>query len=160
MSGASFPTPLRVLVVDDCRDTTDSQAVLLKLWGHDARVAHDGPAALELARAYRPHVVLLDVALGTGMDGYAVARRLRALPHLEAALLVCMTGFGTTSDRRRYREAGFDHHLTKPADPEDLQRILAARKAHVPAGLTAPPYHPGAALAPSRPGSALVAISP
>jgi CheY-like chemotaxis protein len=129
MSGASSLPPLRVLVVDDCPDTTDSLALLLRLWGHDARVAHDGPAALEAARASPPDVVLLDVGLGTGMDGYDVARRLRALPNLEEALLICTTGYGMEADRRRSREAGFDHHLTKPANPEKLQQILAAWKA-------------------------------
>src|SRR5262249_30533650 len=149
MSGASSPSRLRVLVVDDCRDTTDSLALLLKLWGHDVRVARDGPAAVGEARAYLPHVVLLDIALGTGMDGYDVARRLRALPNPEEMLLICMTGYGMVADRHRSREAGFDHHLTKPAEPDELQRLRAAWKAsfsnrvpHVPGDESAVPMWP------------------
>jgi two-component system CheB/CheR fusion protein len=124
MSGDSFPSPLRVLEVDDCRDTTRTVALLLNFWGHEVRVANDGANALAEAYAFLPHVVMLDVELGMGMNGYEVAHRLRALPDFQDTLLICMTGFGRKSDVQASREAGFDHHLLKPTNPELLQRLL------------------------------------
>ncbi len=115
----------RILVVDDNRDAADSLGLLLRFLGHEVRVAHDGPAALEAARAWRPAVVLLDIGM-PGMDGYAVARALRALPELEGVVLIALTGWGQEEDRRRSRAAGFDHHLIKPVDLEALQALLAA----------------------------------
>ena len=97
---------------------------LLKLWGHEVRVAHDGPAALEAAAAAPPEVVLLDIGL-PGMDGYEVAERLRARPESGGPVLVALTGYGQEEDRRRSREAGFDHHLVKPVDLDDLRSLLA-----------------------------------
>jgi signal transduction histidine kinase/CheY-like chemotaxis protein len=113
-----------VLVTDDNRDAADSLARLLKAWGHPVCVTYDGPAALAAARDFRPRVVLLDIGLG-GMNGYEVAMRLRREPGLEGTRLIALTGFGQEEDRRRSKEAGFDHHLVKPVDPEDLQRLLA-----------------------------------
>ncbi len=113
----------RVLVVDDNQDVADSLALVLRLGGHDVRVAHDGPAALEAAHAYRPEVVLLDIGL-PGMTGYEVARRLRQEPPAGLALLIALTGYGQEEDRRRSSEAGFDVHLTKPVDPADLKELL------------------------------------
>jgi CheY-like chemotaxis protein len=98
-------------------------AELVRIWGYEVRTAHDGPAALDTARAFRPHVVLLDVGL-PGMDGYELARRLRA-EGLAGDLLVSVTGYGQEEDRRRAEEAGFDHHLTKPVDPETLLRLVS-----------------------------------
>ena len=114
----------RVLVVDDNRDSAETMAVLLRLWGHEARSAEHGAAALEVAQEFRPEAVLLDIGLPQ-MDGYEVARRLRALPGLDGVLLIAMTGYGQDQDRRRARRAGFDHHLVKPVDPEALRRLLA-----------------------------------
>jgi PAS domain S-box-containing protein len=114
----------RVLVVDDNADSAGTMAVLLRLWGHEARSAEDGEAALAIAKEFRPEAVLLDIGLPQ-IDGYEVARRLRALPELEGVLLIAMTGYGQEQDRRRARRAGFDHHLVKPADPEELRRLLA-----------------------------------
>jgi signal transduction histidine kinase/ActR/RegA family two-component response regulator len=114
---------LRVLVVDDCVDAAESLAVLLNLWGHEVHVAHDGTAALEVAAACRPEVVLLDLGL-PGMDGYEVARRLRARPG-PCPLLVALTGYARAGDRRRTREAGFHEHLAKPVDLEALEVLLA-----------------------------------
>ena len=88
---------------------------LLRLSGHEVRVAYGGPAALEAARAFRPQVVLLDLGL-PGLDGYEVARRLRADPLTADCLLVAVSGYGQAEDRARSKEAGFDHHLTKPPD--------------------------------------------
>ena len=119
----------RVLVVDDSRDSAESLALLLELKGHEVRVALDGPAALEAARGFLPEIVLLDIGL-PGMDGYEVARRLRAGRDGidgEGMLLVALTGYGQDEDRRRSREAGFDHHLVKPVDFDELARVLGVR---------------------------------
>ena len=115
----------RVLVVDPCPDTAASTAWLLRWWGHTVQVARDGPAALEVARAYQPDVVLMEIAL-PGLDGCAVAQRLRRPDHLPQALLVAVTGYGTEAYRKRCRAAGFDYHLLKPVDPEHLRDLLIA----------------------------------
>jgi CheY-like chemotaxis protein len=115
---------LRVLVVDDNLDAAQSLAVLLNSGGHDVRTAHDGPATLEAALDYRPNVVLLDIGL-PGMNGFDVAKRLRQQPALGNVVLVAMTGYGQEADRRRSQEAGFDHHLVKPADFGKVEQILA-----------------------------------
>jgi PAS domain S-box-containing protein len=129
---AFAPRPaFRVLVVDDNRDGADSVAMLLKLWGHEARVAYDGPGALEAAREFRPQLVLLDIGL-PGMTGLDVARRLRQEPGLEGAVLAAMTGYGQEEDRRRTEEAGMSAHLVKPVDPVALKDLLA-RLAEAPA---------------------------
>src|SRR6476646_7109490 len=101
---------LRVLVVEDCADTRFSLRLLLRLWGHEVAEAADGPAALGLAASFAPDVVLLDI----GLPGYEVARRLRALPGLEDALLVGVSGFGQEDDVWRCLQAGCDTHLLKP----------------------------------------------
>jgi CheY-like chemotaxis protein len=120
-----------VLVVDDNRDSADSLAELLRLTGHDVRTANDGPSALELAKAYRPEVVLLDLGM-PGMSGFDVARRVREQDGLRDVVLVALTGWGQDEDRRLTCEAGFDHHLIKPADPVYLEQLLAA--AHTSVG--------------------------
>jgi signal transduction histidine kinase/DNA-binding response OmpR family regulator len=114
----------RVLIVDDNADGADSLALLLSVAGHEVQVCHDGPTALLRAETFRPEVVLLDIGL-PGMDGYEVARRLRARAGTNPALLVALTGYGQDDDLRRSREAGFDHHLVKPADPEMLASLFA-----------------------------------
>ncbi len=114
----------RILVVDDNVDSAESLAMMLRLLGHDVHTAHDGPAALRAAAAFAPEMVLLDIGL-PGMDGYEVARRLRTLPQVRGALLVAQTGWGQEEDRRKSREAGFDHHLVKPVDPAVLREVLA-----------------------------------
>jgi CheY-like chemotaxis protein len=117
----------RVLVVDDNRDSAETIAMLVELWGHDVRVVHDGPAALASISEpidWCPEVVLLDIGL-PGVDGYEVARRLRQVPALAGILMVAMTGYGQERDRQLSREAGFDHHLVKPVDPATLQALLA-----------------------------------
>jgi PAS domain S-box-containing protein len=115
----------RVLVVDDNVDAADSLAQLLKAYQHDARTAYDGPAAVEAAVAYRPDLILLDIGLPR-MDGYEVARRVRQEPTLAGVVLVALTGYGLEADREKAKAAGFDHHLTKPADFAKVQDILAA----------------------------------
>jgi CheY-like chemotaxis protein len=118
-------TARRVLVVDDNVDGAESLALLLSLDGHDVRMAHDGRSALAAAEEYRPDVVLLDIGLPDGLDGYEVARRLRSELGLASTLLLALTGFGQAEDRRRSRDAGFDDHLVKPVDPARLKDLLS-----------------------------------
>src|SRR5262249_2870241 len=122
------PTPettsRRVLVVDDNVDAAEGVAVLLRLWGHHVRVAHTGPAALQAAEEFQPEVVVLDIGL-PGMNGYEVARRLRQDPRSGGAVLIAVTGYGKEDDRRRSEGAGFDHHLTKPVEPDKLRQLFA-----------------------------------
>jgi CheY-like chemotaxis protein len=118
----------RVLVVDDNVDAAESLGLLLRLWGHDVRLAHNGPDVLRAAEDFRPAVVLLDIGL-PGMNGFEVARRLRQGPAGRHAVLVALTGYGQEEDRRLAAEAGFDHHLTKPVDPERLQTLLGGQPA-------------------------------
>ncbi|HEY7241765.1 MAG TPA: ATP-binding protein, partial [Burkholderiales bacterium] len=113
----------RVLVVDDNRDAGDSLGLLLKVLGADVRVARDGPEALEACSAYEPAVVLLDIGM-PGMDGYEVARRIRARSPGRRPTIVALTGWGQEKDRREAREAGFDHHLVKPAELGALKELL------------------------------------
>jgi signal transduction histidine kinase len=115
----------RVLVVDDNLDAAESLALLMGQAGHEVSVAYDGPTALEQARATPPEVVLLDIGLPGGMDGYEVARRLRRDPTLSGAFLVAVTGWGREEDRERARQAGFDRHLVKPVDAHELVGLLS-----------------------------------
>jgi signal transduction histidine kinase/CheY-like chemotaxis protein len=114
----------RVLVVDDNVDAAESLTLLLRLRGHEVQKAHTGPEALRAAAEHRPEVVVLDIGL-PGMDGYEVARRLRQEPRFQETVLVAVTGYGKEDDRRRSEEAGFDHHLVKPVDPQALHQVLA-----------------------------------
>ncbi|MET0553932.1 MAG: ATP-binding protein [Vicinamibacteria bacterium] len=118
------PHALRVLVADDNRDSADSLAVFLQISGHDVRTARSGREAVEMAAAFGPQVALLDIGM-PGMNGYEVARHLRAQPGGDRLLLVAVTGWGQEEDKRLAREAGFDHHLRKPVDPDGLGRLLA-----------------------------------
>jgi CheY-like chemotaxis protein len=113
-----------MLVVDDNVDQADSTALLLRASGHEVRVAYSGPAALEAAQDYQPNLVLLDIGLPE-MDGYEVARRLRQKPQLKDVRLVAMSGYGQDAYRQRSLAAGFDVHLVKPVNPQELQEILA-----------------------------------
>src|SRR5262249_15366303 len=106
----------RVLIVDDNVDATQTLAMLLRILGQDVRTAHDGPQALEAARDFHPEIAFLDIGL-PGMSGYELARRLRQEAGGQALVLVALTGWGQEEDCRRSRAAGFDEHLTKPADP-------------------------------------------
>ncbi|MDG3008329.1 PAS domain-containing hybrid sensor histidine kinase/response regulator [Paludisphaera mucosa] len=113
---------LRLLVVEDNPDAALGLAMLLEASGHEVATAYDGPSAVELARSVRPDAVLSDIGL-PGMDGYEVARRLRG--DGAGALLIAISGYGQEEDRRRSREAGFDHHFIKPVDYESLSELLA-----------------------------------
>ena len=121
--GKSSRPRRRVLIVEDNTDAAQTLAWVLQEAGHEVRVAHSGQAALEMAAEYRPSAVLVDIGL-PGMDGYEVGRRLRRIPQLEGVALVALTGYGQDSDLERSRDAGFDHHLVKPADPRELQALL------------------------------------
>jgi CheY-like chemotaxis protein len=114
----------RVLVVDDNADAADTLALVLSLQGHDVQVATSARAAIATAAQFRPEVVFLDIGLPE-MDGYAVARALRAQEATRSAVLVALTGYGTENDRQRARDEGFDAHLTKPADIARINQLLA-----------------------------------
>jgi two-component system CheB/CheR fusion protein len=111
--------------VEDNVDMARSLALLLDRAGCETKVVHDGLAALESANGFRPEVVLLDIGL-PGLDGYEVARRLRAVPEHAGLRLVAVSGYGQALDRRQSRDAGFDEHLVKPVDLETLLEVLAA----------------------------------
>ena len=112
----------RILVVDDNADAADSLGVLLGIWGHQVEIAHNGIAALQVARKFDPELVFLDIGLPE-MNGYEVARRLREEAGLAGARFIALSGYGTERDQLRSREAGFDLHLVKPVD---LRRLSAA----------------------------------
>ena len=114
----------RVLVVDDNRDAAESMAQLLECWGYEVRVAGSGPAGLTAAAEYQPGVILLDIGM-PGMDGYEVARRLRAATATREVVLVALTGYGQEQYWQLSREAGFDYHVVKPVEPEELKLLLA-----------------------------------
>ena len=115
--------PRRILVVDDNRDAADSLGMILKVLGAEVRVARDGTEALEAYSVYDPAVVLLDIGM-PGMDGYEVARRIRAQSRGARPTIIALTGWGQENDRREAREAGFDHHLVKPAEIGVLKALL------------------------------------
>jgi CheY-like chemotaxis protein/anti-sigma regulatory factor (Ser/Thr protein kinase) len=114
----------RILVVDDNKDLARALARLLTLLGHEVEVAHDGPEGIEAARTSRPEVILLDIGL-PNLDGYFVARALRHEVGLTDALIIAISGYGQEEDRRRSREAGIDHHLTKPVDLKTIAELIA-----------------------------------
>ena len=114
---------LRILVVEDNRDAADSLRLLLEFSGHDVAVAYSGHDGVQAAEQYQPDVVLCDIGL-PGLDGYGVARKLRDNPATATARLIAVTAYGQDEDRRRSHEAGFEQHLVKPVDPDDLRRAL------------------------------------
>ena len=121
-----LPQPaLRILVADDNRDAAESLAALLGIDGHEVRVVYDGEAALAGAMAWRPHVALLDIGM-PGLTGHEVAAQLRASDGGTDCTLIAISGWGQAQDKARARGAGFDHHFTKPVDPERLSALLAS----------------------------------
>jgi PAS domain S-box-containing protein len=116
---------LRILVVDDNRDSAATLSMLLRILGNDVRIAHDGVEAIGEATEFRPDVVLLDIGLPK-MNGYEVARRVRSEPWGRRMVLIALTGWGQDRDRQLSREAGFDHHFVKPVDPAALTKLLAS----------------------------------
>ena len=122
---AASPAPRRrrVLVVDDNRDSAESLAALLQLAGHELHQAYDGAEAIALAERHRPDAIVLDIGL-PGINGYEACRRIRELRPEYDPLIIALTGWGQEDDRRRSAEAGFDAHLVKPVDVEELRRLL------------------------------------
>jgi signal transduction histidine kinase len=123
----------RVLVVDDNVDAAESTAAFLRLEGHEVKTVSDGNEALSSVRVFAPHVVVLDIGL-PGLDGYAVARRLREQGDTSHALLIAMTGYGQKDDRQKASEAGFDYFFVKPTDPGQLQQAIERGRQHQTAG--------------------------
>jgi PAS domain S-box-containing protein len=118
------PQSMRVLVVEDNLDSAEMLSFMLSLAGHETRIARDGAGALQAAGEFQPHVILCDIGL-PGLDGYEVAKRLRAQPAFNGARLIAISGYGQEEDRRLSRDAGFDYHLTKPVEPGALIAMLA-----------------------------------
>jgi CheY-like chemotaxis protein len=123
-AAASAVTPLRILLVDDNRDSADSLAMLLELKGHEVRIAYEGEQALQTAPRFVPHLAVIDIAMPK-MDGYATLAALREMPELARTMYAAMTGFGHASDRDRTREAGFHAHLVKPVELALFDTLLA-----------------------------------
>src|SRR5579883_2025757 len=119
------PSRRRVLIVDDNTDAAQTLSMLMEISGHVVQLCYDGLSALKECETFLPEVVLLDIGL-PGLDGLEVARRLRAMNLSPRPMLVALTGYGQAEDVRRSREAGFDHHLVKPADPQTLTALLAS----------------------------------
>src|SRR5262245_38603544 len=113
----------RVLVVDDNQDAANTLALLAGFWGCEVRTAYDGSSGLAAARDFQPDCLVLDIAM-PGMDGYTLARRLRQQPELALAKYIALSAYSGPDHERRSQEAGFDHCLVKPADPDELERLL------------------------------------
>ena len=116
-----------MLIVDDNKDGAESLAMMLRLWGHEVRIAHDGPTALRVALDWFPEAVLCDIGL-PGMDGYEVAHRLRTEPGMEHALLVAVSGYSEPEHQQKALGAGFAAHLAKPVNLEVLANMLSQIK--------------------------------
>jgi CheY-like chemotaxis protein len=114
----------KVLVVDDNPDAAGTLAALVDALGGESRTAADGAGAIQSAMEFSPDVILLDIGM-PGMDGYETCRRIRQHASGHRAFIVAITGWGQDGDKRRPADAGFDAHLTKPADPAELERLLA-----------------------------------
>ena len=115
---------MRVLVVDDNEDLARGLAKLLEIHGHHVRVAFDGPSGVDAAKEWHPEFVILDIGL-PGMDGFQVASLLRQFEDTKHAVIVAISGYGQEEDRNRSRQAGFDHHLVKPINSDELAKIMA-----------------------------------
>ena len=124
---AQSGAPLRILVVDDNRDSAETLSLLLELMGNEMSVAYDGEEALTMANEIKPDVVLLDIGLPK-MNGYEVARQIRQEPWGRNPILVAITGWGQTEDKDLSRESGFDHHLVKPVDHDHLLKLIHKRQ--------------------------------
>ena len=123
----SPPGPRHVVIIEDNADFRDGFRLLLESWGHRVEEASSGAQGLELLRAARPDIVLVDLGL-PDIDGYAIARAVRAAPGGDAIVMAAVTGYGTASDRRRCEDAGFDSHVTKPVSPQALARIFRLKR--------------------------------
>lgn len=117
----------RILLIDDNRDAIDSMGALLSLLDYDVRTAEDAESGLEIAQHFKPHLVLSDIGL-PGMDGYALAPKLRRAVGARKLVLAAATSYGLASDKRRARDAGFDYHLVKPLDADLLINFVARQQ--------------------------------
>ncbi|HYD17578.1 MAG TPA: response regulator, partial [Patescibacteria group bacterium] len=124
---------LRVLVVDDNQDSAKTMGWTLEALGHKYRLAFDGQSAIQAGESYLPQLVLLDIGL-PGMTGYEVCTALKTLPALRDTLFVAQTGWGQPEDKEKARLAGFNHHLVKPVDIRELQKIIDGYRAGAAAG--------------------------
>jgi CheY-like chemotaxis protein len=125
-AGPAAPVRRRILIADDNKDAAESLAMLLELSGHEVRVAHLGRAAVSLAQTFRPDAAVLDIGM-PDLSGYEVARQLRQEPWATSIHLIALTGWGQDADRRQALEAGFDHHLVKPVDSNQLAALITGR---------------------------------
>ena len=132
---AALTLPLRILVVDDNRDAADSMSEMLEMLGHDTRTAYDGQHGVDMAGDYRPDVILFDIGMPK-LNGYKACRLVRQQPWGQGIIVVAVTGWGQDKDLLGTREAGFDHHLVKPIDPQALMKILADLHRNCEAGQT------------------------
>ncbi len=114
-----------ILVVDDNRDAADSLAMLLEIGGHEVTAVYSASDALQRASELKPAIIVMDLGLPQ-IDGCEVARRMRGMPELAGVRLLALTGHGRDEDRQRTRDAGFDHHLVKPVDLDELERLVGA----------------------------------
>jgi CheY-like chemotaxis protein len=137
---------MRILVVDDVRDTADTAVVILNHLGYQAIAAYDGEQALKIAALLPPHVVLLDIGMPK-IDGYQLAFELRKLPGMDNALLICVSGYGTRADKDRAYEAGCAYHFIKPVDWEELGDLLATARIDLDHSLSKPAPHQDASAA-------------
>ena len=122
---ARIPNPRRLLIVEDHPDVAESLALILRCDDHEVRIAHDGPAALQVLNKFKPDVVLLDVGL-PGMDGYQVARRMREEAPESNLTIIALSGYGQAEDHSQSMQAGCDAHLVKPVHPNVLRSMLGA----------------------------------
>ncbi len=124
-NGAGLTRGHRVLIADDNRDGAESLGMLLELSGHEIVLAHTGPDAFKLCAEHRPRIGILDIGM-PGMSGFEVAQRIRAAPWGAETVLIAVTGYGHDNDKAKAQAAGFNHHLTKPVDPSDLETLINA----------------------------------
>jgi len=115
--------PRRIVIADDNEDSAQSFAMLLSFSGHEVKIAHDGAEALDAVRNFRPDVAFLDIGM-PGLTGYEVAQAVRAEPWGRDVTLIAVTGWGQPDDKQRAHTAGFDRHLVKPIDPDEVDRLL------------------------------------
>jgi CheY-like chemotaxis protein len=129
---------LRIVVIDDNVDANESLNAVLQVMGHEVSAAFDGTAGFELIRDTHPKLVVCDIGL-PGMDGYQIIARVRETMKDELPVMIALTGYGQPEDRARALAAGFDHHLTKPVDVEELLRVIAAQGESLRTRATPPP---------------------
>ena len=145
MDPAKPGRPYEVLLVEDNWDVAESMVALLGVLGHRVRVAYDGLSAFDVASVEAPDVMLIDIGL-PGMDGYEVARKVRNDPKLRGTILVALTGYGREEDKREAAAAGFDHHLTKPIEFDQLQELISRLSRHADESQSRPFGDEGRAL--------------